>query len=49
MEYTIQLDHGEVISTVQAIEQAYAVLVAGDKVKIVSNGNNVRVSKFQGL
>ena len=30
MEYTIQLDHGEVISTVQAIEQSGAVMVAGD-------------------
>ena len=49
MEYTIQLDHGEVISTVQAIEQAGAVLVAGDRVKILSNGSNVRVSKIQGL
>ena len=49
MEYTIQLDYGEVISTVQAIEQADAVLVAGDRVKILSNGSNVRVSKIQGL
>ena len=49
MEYTIQLDHGEVISTAQAIEQVDAVLVAGDRVKILSNGNNVRVSKIQGL
>ena len=49
MEYTIELDHGEVISTVQAIEQADVVLVAGDRVKILSNGSNVRVSKIQGL
>jgi outer membrane lipoprotein SlyB len=49
MEYTIQLDGGEVISTVQAIEQANAVLVAGDRVKILSTGSNVRVSKIQGL
>ena len=30
-------------------EQADAVLVAGDRVKILSNGSNVRVSKIQGL
>ena len=49
MEYTIQLDGGEVISTVQAIEQVNAVLLAGDRVKILSTGSNVRVSKIQGL
>ena len=49
MEYTIQLDHGEVISTVQAIEQVDVVLVVGDRVKILFNGGNVRVSKIQGL
>ena len=43
MEYTIQLDHGEVISTVQAIEPADALLVARHRFKILFNGSNVRV------
>lgn len=49
MEYTIQLDGGEVISVVQAIDQSASGLVAGDRIKLLSSGSNFRVSKIQGL
>lgn len=49
MEYTIQLDHGEVISVVQAVDPNLTALMAGDRVKLLSSGSNFRVSKIQGL
>lgn len=46
MEYTIKLDDGDVISVVQAIDPKAEVIVAGDSVKILSQGGTFRVSKL---
>jgi outer membrane lipoprotein SlyB len=46
MEYTIKLDDGEVISVVQAIDPKAAPIMAGDAVKLLSQGGTFRVTKL---
>lgn len=45
-EYTIRLDSGKVISVVQANDKKAAAIVAGDEVKLLSQGSTYRVSKL---
>lgn len=45
-EYTIQLTDGKVISVVQALDPDADVIVAGDSVKLLSQGSTYRVSKL---
>lgn len=47
MEYTIRMDDGEVISVVQAIDPKADPIVAGDSVKLLSQGGTFRVTKLQ--
>ena len=46
MEYTIKLDDGEVISVVQAVDPKAAPIMAGDAVKLLSQGGTFRVTKL---
>ena len=45
-EYTIRLEKGEVISVVQAIDPKAAPIVAGDEVKLLSQGATYRVTRL---
>ncbi|MDB4478799.1 hypothetical protein N9040_00395 [Akkermansiaceae bacterium] len=45
-EYTIRLDKGEVISVVQAIDPKAVPIVAGDEVKLLSQGATYRVTRL---
>lgn len=45
-EYTIQLDKSEVISVVQAFDPKAAPIFVGDDVKLLSQGGNYRVTRF---
>lgn len=46
-EYTIRLDDGEVISVVQALDKKAEAIVAGDSVKLLSQGGTFRVTKLK--
>ena len=43
-EYTVRLDDGEVLSVVQAVDDKAAEIVAGDQVKLLSQGGTYRVA-----
>ena len=45
-EYTIRLDKGDVISVVQAFDPKAAPIVAGDEVKLLSQGGTYRVTRL---
>jgi len=45
-EYTIRLDDGDVISVVQAIDPKARPIVAGDTVKLLSQGGTYRVVRL---
>lgn len=44
-EYTIRLENGKIISVVQANDKAAEPIVAGDTVKLLSQGTSFRVAK----
>ena len=46
IEYTIKLDDGEVISVVQALDPNAEAIMAGDAVKLLSQGGTFRVTKL---
>lgn len=46
-EYTIRLENGEVMSVVQAVDKDSEVIVAGDSVKLLSQGGTFRVTKLK--
>lgn len=46
-EYTIKLENGEVISVVQAVDPKAEPIVAGDSVKLLSQGGTFRVTKLK--
>ncbi len=46
-EYTIKLENGEVISVVQAVDGDSETIVAGDSVKVLSQGGTFRVTKLK--
>lgn len=45
-EYTIRLENGKIISVVQANDPDAAAIVAGDTVKLLSQGTTYRVTKL---
>ncbi|NNL57224.1 MAG: hypothetical protein HKO71_05695 [Pseudomonadales bacterium] len=45
-EYTVRLEDGEVLSVVQAVDANEAAIVAGDQVKLLSQGGTYRVVKL---
>ena len=44
-EYTIRLENGKIISVVQANDEKAEAIVAGDTVKLLSQGTTFRVTK----
>ncbi len=47
-EYTIKLESGKIISVVQANDKDAQAIVAGDNVKLLSQGTTFRVAKLNG-
>lgn len=46
MEYTIRLESGKIISVVQAVDPKADAIVAGDAVKLLTQGSTYRVAKL---
>jgi len=46
-EYTIRLEDGELLSVVQAFDKKADVIVAGDTVKLLTQGGTFRVTKLK--